>query len=196
MMRKLAGLVALAVWLVPAAGWAQNLIEGGDTATLAPFVARFNGNQAISETGAKHWQWSANCWDSGAQGEIFLADAPVVGKRAIGLRNLSGRASIQLYNWKPLPLSAGTRYVLSFAYLTEGSAEGAMIVKGRTLKEFSHSLAGTGGTWKKVRMAITPKQDGDLSLMVQNYGVGSGNALYVADLNLSVDAGANRVAQR
>lgn len=188
MVRSVLGVaVLMAAWAFPAASWAENLIEGGDTATLPAFSVRFSGTQSLSESGNKHWQWTGNCWDSGAQGEIFLNDAPVAGKRAIGLRNLSGRASIQFYNWRPLPLSAGARYALTFSYLAEGSASGGMIIKGRTIKEVTHPLNGTNGAWKRVKVTITPKQDGDLSLTVQNYAEGSGNTLYLADISLEID---------
>lgn len=169
-------------WLPGA--WAAGLIDGGDPRSLEPFAIRFKGAQAVKEEGNKHWQWAGNCWDAGSEGEVGLGT--IDGEKAYYLRNLSGRASVQFYNWQEVALKGGCTYRLMMTYRTPASAEGVLVVRGKNVPERKVELKGAKDGWKTVQVEITPEQDGGLALLIQNYASGPENTLYLREMTLEM----------
>lgn len=172
-----------------AASWAQapaGLIAG-DVSAMPAFHVTFKGSAQTAKTGDFSPPWTGNLWDADSTGEILLADAPVSGAKAVGLRTLSGKGSVQFYTWQAVDLHAGRRYAVTCHYLTTGTASGALVAQGDGIVKTSVPLP-DAKTWTAATLTLNQADDGKLSLLFQNYAVGAGSTLYLRDVSLN-DAG-------
>lgn len=174
----------LAAWAAPAE---QNLVAAGDPVTLQPFRIHFEGDKA-RKTGDWPTYWTGNVWNNATTGEVFLSDEAVQGAKAIGLRNLVGPGSVQMYLWQKIKLPGGHAYQISFDYLTTGGAVGSFNYDGANIAAGQAALNDSGGAWKTITQRVEAPQDGDLGLQFQNYAVGTDKVLYLKHIRV-VEAG-------
>jgi hypothetical protein len=147
------------------------------------FKARMKGQARVEGTGDNPFPWSANLWDADSTGEIELADNQN-GVKAIALRNLEGKASIQFYTWQPVvELPAGHQYTVSTEYSTKGA--GAFIISGDNVEKTTVDLEGTGGAWKTAQAVLKQSVAGKLNLNFQNYVIGRDNALFIRSIRVT-----------
>lgn len=153
-----------------------------DVAQMQPFDAKMKGQAKLEGNGDNPYPWSANLWDGDSTGEIELSADPN-GAKAIALRNLEGKASIQFYTWQPIvELPAGHEYTVSAEYSTKGA--GALILSGDNVEKTTLDLSGTGGAWKTVQSVLKQTAAGKLNLNFQNYAMGRDNALLVRGIRV------------
>jgi len=158
----------------------RNLLEGGDPAKLEAFKLRFEGEKK-SEEGKKHWQWSFNTWNKGTTAEFYLAEN-IEGSKALALRNLSGAAASQFYNWKKLDLNALRRYEVSLDYLTTGGAHGSLELSGDNVPNIPVPLPDTANKWLSVSKTIDATTARNLGLQFKNATVGAERVLYLRNI--------------
>jgi hypothetical protein len=158
----------------------RNLLEGGDPAKMDAFKLRSEAGKT-SEEGKKHWQWSFNTWNKDTTAEFFLADN-IEGSKALALRNVSGAAASQFYNWKKLDLSALRRYEISLDYLTTGGAHGSVEFAGDNLPNIRVPLPDTANKWLSVSKSIDATTARNLGLQFKNASVGAERVLYLRNI--------------
>jgi hypothetical protein len=144
---------------------APNLIAG-DFAKSQPFDLRMKHTNVTEKTGALPQGWSANAWHETTVSQVNLAKEPTTGEMAVGLANLDGRPSVQLYLWQGVPVQAGRSYTVSFKYLTGGGAEsvfnfkpsGGLKVKSEIPTNTEVNLGNSADQWKQFAGNFTVEQ--------------------------------------
>ena len=154
---------------------------------MPAFHVTFKGSAQTGKTGDFPPPWTGNTWDADSTGEVLLTDTPVSGAKAVGLRTLSGKGSVQFYTWQAVDVHAGRRYVVTCHYLTTGRASGALVAQGDGVDKKSVSLP-SAKVWTAATLTLDQANDGKLSLLFQNYAVGADSTLYLRDVSLT-DAG-------
>ena len=183
---------------------AEKKAEGGQAATVtkkgqvllsldcdkaAPFRVRMKGQQKVDEQGKLPAPWSANAWDPQATVEVFLGVEPITGAKAIGLCTVEGKAAVQFYTWRKVPLAAGRQYTVAFEALTAGEASGRFTCNGVTPKAEPLVLADKGGQWKRYTVVIEAKTEQAFSPQFQNLRAGKEHVLWIKNLTVT-DTGA------
>ena len=171
---------------------AADSLVSGDAAVMPAFHVTFHGSAQTAKTSDFSPPWTGNLWDADSTGEIFRDDAPVSGAKAVGLRTLTGKGSVQFYTWQPADVHAGRRYVVTCHYLTTGSASGALVAQGDGVEKKSVPLPGAKA-WTAATLTLDQGADGKLSLLFQNYALGADNTLYLRDVSVA-DVGTAPVA--
>jgi hypothetical protein len=167
--------------------WAQEQAQSKsllptDVAQMQGFKARMKGQTKLEGNGDNPYPWSANLWDGDSIGEIELS-AKQNGAKAIALRNMEGKASIQFYTWQPIvELPAGHEYTVSTEYSTKGA--GALILSGDNVEKATLDLSGTGGAWKTAQSTLKQATAGKLNLNFQNYAMGRDNTLLIRSIRV------------
>ena len=156
-----------------------------DTDTLKAFTISMKGAAEVKKTGELPAYFSANLWDADSTGEVFLDEKPVHGARAVGIRSLSGKGSIQLYNWQKFTLKEARTWELSFDYFGEPGVAGSFLANGENVEEVKEPLGETAGQWKTFKHRFSQGQEGKIGLLFQNYSVGEKAVIYLKNLKIT-----------
>ena len=167
-------------------------VQETDFAAAAPFRVRFKGGTAAEKTGDFSPPWSGNLWDGGSEGVLAVA-AGADGKTVLSLANLSGKPSVQFYNWQPIALAAGMRYRVRVRYQTAGG--GTLIARGDNVTEAQVPLAATGAAYRDADVSVAVSGAAKLTVLIQNGAMGEANALRVLSVRVeSLGADASKTA--
>jgi hypothetical protein len=156
-----------------------------------PFVMQFtNRNGRREGVGDVPKGFKALASDNSTKGEV-LAER-VEGRVVMGLRNVSGKDSVQFESTEPLVrLTQGKRFVIRVEYLTRGNALPRIrLDNGRhpnTLSE--HFPKPSEGRWAQFETTLVPTTDVRLMINFQNGAVGADDIYYIKAIEVEEVAG-------
>jgi hypothetical protein len=160
-----------------------------DLATQQPFVQRIEaGSQAQPATGEGRLPeiLFAGTWEPSTVAEVVAEK--VGGSMGVGLRNLSGKASVQFMVTRPLAqLEAGRVFLIRVEYLTTGSAKPNIRLEdgGYPNILMSQPLEKTNGHWHVFQTTLNESKDIPLSLNFQNDAVGADKTFYIKSIEVT-----------
>jgi serine/threonine protein kinase len=130
-------------------------------------------------------EWACDTWSEDTLAETTVEK--VEGALAVGIRNLSGKPSLQLRSQNSLcAVAAGRPFTLRVEYLTQGGARPMVRLDdgGWPNTVASHSPEPTGGRWKTFEATMQHPKEIQAALVVQNLTVGAGDVLYIKSIEI------------
>lgn len=156
---------------------------GGDFTHAAPFYIMAQGvSGGTRNSGTPPPLLSFICWNQDATAEAELKEDPEAtgGAKRLEIRNLTGTPSAQLYTWKPVSVEAGSKYIISCEYKTEGT--GSINLDSPRFAMRRAEIVATGGKWKTLQLSLDREKPGEVGVALQYFGSGAQQPLYLRTL--------------
>jgi serine/threonine protein kinase len=159
-----------------------------DFGSHPPFKQRIDLGKVVQPpqgAGSLPPEWACDTWSEDTAAETMVEK--VEGATGLGLRNLSGKSSLQLRSVNPVcVIAAGRPFTLRVEYLTQGAARPMVRLDngGWPNTIASHSPELTGGRWRTFEATMTYAKDIQAALVVQNLVVGAADVLYIRSIEI------------